>query len=97
MSPTVQELPILYKPTHHVIANPVRTPGVAISCRNYRLHTTPSPIVRLHKKRKRKLCETQILLKTSKFLLITKIFLFFPVDYLKMLAYTIYINGQDAQ
>lgn len=30
MSPTVQELPILYKPTHHVIANPVRTPGVAL-------------------------------------------------------------------
>ena len=39
MSPPVQELPTPHKPPSHVIANPVRTPGVAISCRNYRLHT----------------------------------------------------------
>ena len=37
MSPAVQELPTAYKLPSHVIANPVRTLGVAISCRNHRL------------------------------------------------------------
>ena len=40
MSPPMPELPTAYKLPSHVIANPVRTLGVAISCRNHRLLTS---------------------------------------------------------
>ena len=43
MSPPVQELRSAYKLPSHVIANPVRTLGVAIPCRNYRMHTNLQP------------------------------------------------------
>ena len=43
MSPPVQELRSAYKLPSHVIANPVRTLGVAIPCRNYRMHINLQP------------------------------------------------------